>query len=176
MLDWYDRHHILDFDSSVAMRYHSRRRSFLEFLSRLDPALTLILGGATFGTLVSGYPVIATYAAFATTAASAINLTFDTAARARKHDALFRSWADLRSDLALVPQEDDAMLRQLEVKRARLDGECPGQITVLSIICENEEKVQRETGPTCRVRWWQHLFSNWFTLPPWRFKPEKVVG
>ena len=173
MADWFDRRHILDFDSSVAMRYHARRRAFLEFLARLDPALSLVLGAATFGTLITGFPKIAACAAFATTASSATNLAFGTADRARRHDTLFRQWAEFRAELASIESENERELQYLEVKRAKLDGECPGQLTALSVICENEEKAQRGDEGRCEVRWYQALFANWGTLPPWQFNLEK---
>ena len=131
------------------MRYHGRRKAFLGFLTRLDPALTVVLGGAAFTTIVAGNPEYRTWAAGAALFAaviSALNLAFGLGDRTRLHEDLFRSWGMLRADLAELPDGDEGKLRRLEAKRAQIDAESPWQLLALSVLCENEEKRMRREG------------------------------
>lgn len=171
--DWTERLHDLDYDSAVALRYHGRRKAFLDGLSRLDPTLSVILGGTAFATVVAGYSKVAAGAALAVAGVSAINLAFGLTDRARLHEALFRRWGELRAKLVMLSEEDDAALRSLEVERAQIDAESPWQLRALSVLCENEEKEVRRTGPIYRVGWIQRSLANWFTLPGWQ--PNKDV-
>lgn len=167
MSDWSERHHNLEYDSAVAMRYHGRRQAFLDFLSRLDPALSVILGGAAFATVVAGLPHLAAAAGLAVALTSALNLAFGLSDRARLHESLFRRWGLIRAELAQIMEEDDAALRALEIKRAQLDAESPWQLLALSVMCENEEKLVRRHGSIHRVGWLQRTVANLFTLPGW---------
>jgi hypothetical protein len=167
MEGWNERRHILDYDSAVALRYHGRRKEFLNALSRLDPALSVIFGAAAFGTLMKGLPNIAAACAVVVAATSAINLAFGLSDRARLHEDLFRRWGDVRGDLAELVADDDIGLRLLEVKRAKIDAESPWQLAALSALCENEEKEVRRTGPLVRIGRVQRILANWLTLPGW---------
>lgn len=176
MSSWHNRWCDLDYDSAVAMRYHGRRQGFMEFLARLDPALTILLGGTAFATIVTDYKGIAAGAALAAAGVSAINLAFGLADRARLHEGLYRRWGQLRADLALIEQDDDAALRALEVKRAAIDAESPWQLEALSVMCENEEKKFRRSGPLYKVGWCQRALANLFTLPGWHPEEETAGG
>lgn len=165
MPDWDEREHILDYDSSVAMRYHGRRKMFLDNLARLDPALSIIFGGAAFGTIITGHAHLAAAASLLVAATSGVNLAFGLSDRARLHEDLFRRWGKLRAGLAALPHGDDVALRLLEVERAVIDAESPWQLEALSVICENEEKEVRREYPRFKVGWLQRVLSNWLTLP-----------
>jgi len=167
MADWNERRHVLDYDSAVAMRYHGRRKAFLDALARLDPAMSLIFGAAAFGTVTTGHPTVAAGCALLVAATSAINLAFGLSDRARLHEDLFRRWGSLRGDLARLSGEDDTSLQLLEVRRAAIDAESPWQLVALSALCENEEKEVRQTGPLVRVGGLQRAVANWLTLPGW---------
>lgn len=168
MPDVKERYHNLDYDSGVAMRYHGRRKAFLDFLARLDPALSVVLGGTAFATVISGHPKAAAAAGLAVALISALDLAFGLSDRARLHEALFRRWGTIRAELAVINEEDEAALRKLEVERARVDAESPWQLLALSVLCENEEKEMRRTGPLYRVGWLQRALANLLTLPGWR--------
>ena len=167
MSDWIERRHILEYDSAVAMRYHGRRRGFLDASARLGPAVSIVLGGAAFATVLSGHPTLAALAALAVASVNAVNLSFGVADRARQHDALFRQWGALRAELAGLADDDDTKLRELEAKRAVIDADSPWQLLALSVICENEEKKVRRNGILFRVGWLQRVLANYFTLPWW---------
>jgi hypothetical protein len=175
MPDWTERLHHLDYDSAVAMRYHGRRKAFLDGLSRLDPALSVVLGGAAFATVVAGYPTVAAVSGLLVAFTSALNLAFGLTDRARLHENLFRQWGEVRADLALLADDDDASLRGLEVKRAKIDAGSPWQLLALSVICENEEKQVRRDSPLFRVGRMQWLFANWLTFPGWRPVQESAT-
>lgn len=173
MSDWTERHHVLDYDSAVALRYHGRRKAFLDALSRLGPALSVILGGTAFATVVTGAPLaVPAGASLLVAVTGGINLAFGVGDRSRQQEALFRRWGELRAELAAVLPGDDAALRLLEVKRAQLDAESPWQLVALSVICENEEKALRRSGTLYRVGWLQRALADWFTLPGWRPVPD----
>lgn len=174
MPTWHERWCDLDYDSAVAMRYHGRRQGFMDFLARLDPALTILLGGTAFATVMVDLKPVAAVASLAAAGASAINLAFGLSDRARLHEGLFRRWGQLRAELALIEQDDEAALRSLEVKRAAIDAESPWQLEALSVMCENEEKKVRRSGPIYKVGWLQRTFANLFTLPGWH--PTEETG
>lgn len=171
-METHQRYHILEYDSAVAMRYHARRRSFCEFMSKGGTALSLIFGTTAFGGFVAGYSDLAKVAAAAVALVSALNLAFGTADAGRKHGELFRKWADLRAQLAGVRPDDATTVAALEVERAKIDGESPGQLEALSVLCENEEKEVRRAGGLYRVGPVQRSLANILTFPWWRPKPE----
>jgi hypothetical protein len=167
-----ERRSYLEWLCSVAMRYHGKRRSFLESFSRLEPLTTFVNGGATFGALTNGWPEFGKYAALATATLGAVNLTCNCGERARLHGDLFRRWSTLRGKLAELLPDDDIGFRRLEVERAGIDGDTPGQLEALSVVCENEERQARRSSQLSRVYWYQRILAQWFTLPPWNFLEE----
>jgi hypothetical protein len=176
-IDWSSlssRKYMLDYDSSVAMRYHAARRSFLEGLDRLDPALTVIFGSTAFAAIVTAHPVIAASAAALATTVSALNLAFGVGERARLHDTLFRRWADLKAELISLKKDDEPGLQQIEIKRARIDGDSPGQLLALTVLCDDDERRVRGAGGLSHVRGYQRFLANWITLPPWHFEETET--
>jgi hypothetical protein len=167
MADWTERRHILDDDSAVAMRYHGRRKAFLDALARLDPAMSLIFGAAAFGTVTTGHPTVAAVFALLVAGTSAFNLAFGLSDRARLNEDLFRRWGSLRGEIAMLAKTDHEALQLLEVRRAAIDAVSPWQLVALSALCENEEKEVRQTGPRVRVGALQRAVANWLTLPGW---------
>jgi hypothetical protein len=168
MADWNERRHILDYDSAVALRYHGRRKSFLDMCARIGPALSVIFGSGAFATIIVHDVFWAAVCALVVTIASALNLAFGIAERARLHESLFRRWGEIRVGLAALTENDDAELRKLEISRETLDAESPWQLLALSVLCENEEKDFRREGPLYKVEWLQRALANWLTLPGWK--------
>ena len=171
-METYQRYHILEYDSAVAMRYHARRRSFCEFASKGGTALSLIFGTTAFSAALGGYPGVVQIASAIVALSSALNLAFGTADAGRRHGELFRKWVDLRAELVKVRPDDEAAVMTLEVERAKVDGESPSQLEALSVLCENEEKEVRRSGGLYRVGLLQRSFANLLTFPGWRPKPE----
>jgi hypothetical protein len=171
-VETHKQHHILEYDSAVAMRYHARRRSFCEFVSKSGTALSLILGTAAFGGSVAGYPELAKVAAASVAIVNMLNLAYGTAEAGRKHGDLFRKWAEFRAKLVTVKPDDEAGVMALAVERAIIDGESPGQLEALSILCENEEKEVRGSGGLYLVGPVQKSLANLLTFPWWHPKPE----
>ncbi len=167
MADWNERRHNLDYDSAVAIRYHGHRKAFLDGLSRLSPAMSVIFGSAAFATATLGMKGLAAGAGLTVAAFGAVNLAFGWGERARLHERLFKEWALLNGKVAVLDSEDEVALRALEAERARIDGDSPNQLLALSVLCENEEKDVRRAGGIIRVGWWQRTLANWFTLPGW---------
>ena len=171
-MEAYKRYYTLDFDSAVTMRYHARRRSFCEFVSKGGTALSLIFGTAAFSAVLSDHSGIVKVATAIVAISSGLNLAFGTADAVRKHGDLFRKWADFRAALVKVRPDDEAEVMALEVERAKIDGESPSQLEALSVLCENEEKEVRRSGGLYRVGHIQRSFANLLTFPGWHPKPE----
>lgn len=163
---------MLDYDSAVAMRYQGYRRAFCENASKLGTGLSLILGTAGFAALAAQQPGPAVVATGLVAAVNALILAFGTADAGRRQGEIFRRWGDLRADLADAAPDDERALRQLEVKRAKIDAESPTQLEALSILCENEEKELRSEGPMYDVPRLNRIFASFFDLPGWH--PRKV--
>jgi hypothetical protein len=167
--------HKIDWVSSCALRYHNRRRTFLDKLARLDPAITLISGGTTFGALAAKEPDLAQVFAATTAILSALSLSFGFSDRAQEHRDLYRRWAALRADLAKVKPSDEDGLRRLDAELEMIGGDTPGQMEVLSVVVENEERASRGSVGHCRVFWYQRFFAPLISLPPFNF-PEQCAA
>ena len=168
MNNYTKRFAILDYDSCVAMRYHGCRRSFFDGLSRLNPALSIIFGGAAFATVVSDLKALAVASSLIVAVASALDLAFSISDRARMHEGLCRRWSALRAKLAVVSGDDDSGLRALEVMREEIGADTPPQLLALSVVCENREKYARDAGGIVKVPRYQLICANWLDLPWWQ--------
>ena len=133
MADWNERRHNLEYDSAVAIRYHGHRKAFLDGLSRLSPAMSVIFGSAAFATATLGLKEYAAGAGLTVAAFSAANLAFGWGERARLHERLFKDWALLNGMVAALDGGDELGLRVLEADRAKIDGDSPNQLLALSV-------------------------------------------
>ena len=176
MPQWIERLDNVDYDSAVGMRYHGRRKAFLDVLSRLDPALSLLLGGVAFTTVVTGYSNPAAAAALTIAILSALNLAFGLGDRARLHERLQREYGVLRAELVSVDFGDEAALRRIKVMHTKIDADSPEQLNALSVLCENEEKAVRRSGTLYRVGPAQRMLANWFTLPWWEPVEDRALS
>lgn len=162
----------LDYDASVAMRYHAHRRAFLDATARLVPVVSLVLGSSAFAVAVAGMPNGAALVKWLTLALvlfSAINLAFGVAERARLHDSLFRRWAEIREKLAALDPNDSAALQAIQVARAKIDGETPLQLYALTVMCQNEENEVRRANEHYNVPPLQRFLAQFFTVPFFTF-------
>lgn len=169
--EFHSKREYLEWLASVAMRYHNRRRAFLEKVARVDPLITVITGGATYTALVGGASALGATIALVSAFVGALSLTCNFGESARKHGDLYRRWALLRGNLRKLNEHDQASLIDLELERANIEADTPSQLEALSVICENEEREFRR-NPSHRVFWHQRIFAQVFTLPPWSF-PER---
>jgi len=169
LADAADRVWALDYRAAVAMRYHARRRAFLESFSRLEPVLTLLLGSAAFAAAVSSLGALVPWLTLGTALVSALVLAFGTGERARLHERLFREWATFRATLARVDPADEAALRELEARRLELGADTPPQLHALTVLCQNEENEFRRSGERYEVSAFQRAVANLLTLPFARF-------
>jgi len=166
-----DRLWALDYRASVAMRYHSRRRAFLDGFARAEPVLTLVLGSSAFAAATSGYTQLVMTLTLLTAMTSAVLLAYGVGERARLHERLFKAWAAFRADLARVAPEDADGLRTMEARRLEIGAETPHQLLALTILCQNEENAYRRSPEQYRVSPLQATLANVLTLPFQRFEP-----
>lgn len=163
----------LEYQASVAMRYHARRRAFLRNLSRLEPIMTLIVGSSAFITAAgafSGDSDWLVYLTLGVVVLTVISIVFDFSGRSYEHDALFRRWAQFRASLTTLDVHDDRRLTEMEAAKLSIDAETPHTIQALAVICQNEENEFRRAPARYHVSALQKIFSNIFTFPFARFE------
>ncbi|MFZ4410653.1 MAG: hypothetical protein ACOYOH_25135 [Paracraurococcus sp.] len=165
-----DRTWALDYRAAVAMRYHSRRRSFLDGLARAEPVATLLLGSSAFAAATTGLTWLVMALTLLVALLSAVLLAYGVAERAKLHERLFKAWAGFRADLARLAPDDDAALRAMEARRLEIGAETPHQLLALTILCQNEENEFRRAGEQWQVGRVQAALANILTLPFQRFE------
>jgi hypothetical protein len=169
--DGADRIWALDYRAAVAMRYHSRRRAFLDGLARAEPVMTLLLGSSAFAAATSGLNSAVMALTFLTALLSAVLLAYGVADRARVHERLFKEWAAFRGKLARVAPGDEGALRDMEARRLEIGAETPHQLKALTILCMNEENDFRRAPERYRIGRAQMMLAQIVTLPFERFEP-----
>jgi hypothetical protein len=157
------------------MRYHARRRAFCEQLDRFGTACSFIFGTAGFGAVALKWPVAAGIATGLVAVLGALVLAFGVADAWRQHANLFRRWGEVRAGLAALPPDDEAGLRQLEVKKAEIDLESPPQLSALSVLVENEEKETREDTSLYHVPLVPRIMADFMDVPGWKPKPVREL-
>lgn len=164
-----DRIWALDYRAAVAMRYHSRRRAFLDGVARAEPVMTLLLGSSAFAAATGEWTTAVMALTLLTALLSAVLLAYGVADRARIHERLFKEWAAFRADLARVAPGDEAALRGMEARRLEIGAETPHQLKALTILCMNEENDFRRAPERYRVGRAQTMLAQIVTLPFQRF-------
>jgi len=167
---WEDRHWALDYRAAVAMRYHSRRQSFLEGLARAEPVATLLLGSSAFAAATKEITWLVMALTLLTAMLSALLLAYGVAERARLHERLFKAWAAFRADLAHIAPGDESALRVMEARRLEIGAETPHQLQALTILCQNEENEFRRASERWRIGPVQTALAQFLTLPFQRFE------
>ncbi len=162
-----DRVWKLDYLAAVAMRYHSRRGSFLHRVARIEPVCTILLGSSAFAAATSGLTWAVMALTLTTALLSAILLAYGVADRARLHERQFQQWAQFRADVANADPADAAAIRGLEARQMQISAESPDQLEALTIICMDKENEFRRADERYDVGPWQRAFAQWFTFP-WR--------
>lgn len=144
-----------------SIRYHNRRRAFLDCLDQFGKMLSVMLGSAViYGVLDKDYHVVALTASALVTSVSAINLVAGTAQRARAHFDFARQFTALEQRM-LVPESAETLAAITTVRLDIEANELP-VLQVLDSLCHNEllraEGYPREDFVI--ICWWQHLFAQ----------------
>lgn len=154
----------LDWISEYAQLYHSKRRDFLDKAAKLDPILSLVFGSAAFGTAVADFLWASASAALVITIYSAASLSFGFGRCAEKHQEILRKWGAFRKKLLAVEAPDHAALLILEAESETIHEESPGQLLLLSAICEDEVRLARGQNAVLSVSPATRQLANFFSL------------
>lgn len=167
-LDLSEDHHKLLFGVRRSIRYHSRRRSFFDHLSKTAAVLSAISGSATIIAILSPHPKVAMSFAGAVAVISAINLVVSPAQAARSHHDFLKSFIGLEKDLVATSPEAMTQHQYNYLNSARLDIEAqePPVLQVLDTICHNEliRALGYDKTELVKVSCWQRWASNFFDL------------
>lgn len=164
----------LKFGANVSLRYHAARRAFFDGLHRFVMAAAAIGGSAAFVAVVGGQTGVAKLATFVLATAAALDVAFGFSEKARHHDYLYRRWADLVVEMIRHGPPIPEVLRGWLAERTLIEKEEPTPLDALNVVCHNiEAEVQRYGDESIyHVRWYQHLFRHFTTLPPNQFSAQ----
>lgn len=144
-----------------AIRYHNRRRAFLDRLDQFGNVLSVMLGSAAiYGVLDQNHHTIALVASGLVTVLSAINLVAGTAQRARAHFDFVRQFTELEQ--RMLTSGSAGTLAEITAARLDIEANEPPVLRVLDSMCHNELPRADGYPPTefVKIRWWQRLFSQ----------------
>lgn len=161
---WYQ----LGFGVARSLRYHAKRRAFFERCDHLTRAITAIAGFGTVGSVLNGFHVAAIVAGSIVGVMTALDLVFDYSRRASVYDGLYRRFADLGVRVAGAVHSD-ANYRTFDVERLLIEKEEPTKLSVLDVLCANEELKARDFGYSHKVTLLQRSFCEILDLPPLTF-------
>ena len=149
--------------------YHRQRQRFLERLHNFSALLTAVAGSTTAVTVISSkWPRLAPVAAALTALLSALDLVFNAARVAWRHDALARAFIALEQELERAgPVPSAEALRDLQIRRLAIEADEPPIYRALDAMCHDEllTALGREAEHRTNVSWWQRRLSNWFLRP-----------
>jgi len=162
-------HHAILFGVRRSIRYHSRRRSYYDHISKSAAVLSAIGGSATIIALLSTLPqqVAITFAA-SVACLSAVNLVVSPAQAARAHHDFVKAFIALEKDLVAIDPARMTLEQYNAHNSARLDIEAqePPVLSVLNTICHNE--LVRAMGygkdQLVKISCWQRWSSNFLDL------------
>lgn len=135
----------------------------------------MICGGSAFISITQGYPRIGAAAALAVALVNAVNLSVGSTEKAHKHEDLYRRWTRLVGRLREVDEGDTKALIALSRERTEISMDSPSQKEVLCVVCENEVREYMRSDEWHYVRWYQRVFAQVISLPPYDF-PLKRKG
>ena len=154
-----------------SVRYHLRRVRFFDAWNRRIAVATLFSGTAVAATLIASAPVWIGIAFGGTVAAlQAIDLLAGTAAKARLHSDLARSFIGLERELTLA--DTNAPVAPFIARRLDIEADEPPVLRWLDLLCHNEMS-RSEFGAKAslyEVSFIQRLFANWADLSEVRLK------
>lgn len=161
---WYQ----LAFGIARSLRYHAKRRAFFERCDHLTRAVTAIAGFGTVGSVLNGFHVAAILTGTIVGILTALDLVFDYSRRSSIYDSLYRRFADLGVKVAGA-DHTDANYRLFDVERLVIEKEEPTKLSVLDVLCSNEELKARGFDHFHKVTLLQRFFCEIIDLPPLKF-------
>jgi hypothetical protein len=162
----------LGFGVNRSLRYHAKRRAFLDTLHRLSMLLATIGGSGTFvaalGKAGLADIMLQVFAAIVALAV-AFDRVFNLSEAARTHDNLYRRFSDLATKMDAAEHVTVTLLHAWKSERRRIEKDEPAALSVLNIMCHNQEVIAGGYDPVelYRLHWWQTLFAQVISLPPY---------
>lgn len=158
-----NRKHNLLWGIRRSIRYHDRRKSFFEWCHTMTTLLAILLGSATFFSLMREFVELQMASAALVTVTAALDLVLGFSRKAWLHDDLKRRFLAL--EIRTLREEDTA---SLEEERLRIEADEPAIMEALDILCHNDllksGGYEKSDGNYLQLPWWQSLtanFINW---------------
>ena len=105
-------------------------------------------------------------------ATTLLDALIDYQTNARRHDALYRAYSDLKAEMTRTETITAQQVRIWKAQRIEIEKDEPTQLSVLNIMCHNEQAEADGYGPELRykVSAYQAAFSQLLSLPPRHFQ------
>jgi hypothetical protein len=160
----------IDFSVHVSMRYHARRRVWLDRCHRAMMLVITVCASSGVAAVFGGLLTEAAYLATAVAAAGALELAFSFPERARVEDALYRRFTALAVEIASATSSDAERVHWWDAQRLLIRADADDRLEALRRICHNLEAEARgfDRDTFYSVWPWQHLMAELVSLPPLR--------
>lgn len=163
----------LDFNVGKSQRYYSKRREFFERLVFVTEFGTAVSGTFAFVALLNSFPTIAIWLTGIVSFLGIANMIAHFGDRAKSSDGLYREYAKLAVDISKAGRNDEAALKSITIRRAKIVVIEKRSLAVIEAEAYNEEIVSRGRGLRYQlhIRWYQKPLGHFVTLWPDRFDP-----
>ncbi|HEY2069982.1 MAG TPA: hypothetical protein VGG48_10545 [Rhizomicrobium sp.] len=161
----------LDFSIARSLRYDAKRRAFFERCNHLTRAVTAITGAGTVASVINGFHWASIVMGATVGIATALDLVVDFSSRAMSYDTLYKRFADLGIKVASSERTLENYRRFL-VEKLVIEKEEPTVLSVLNVICANEELKSRAYPYQHRVDKFQKLICQFLDVGQQQF--EKI--
>ncbi|HEY2975896.1 MAG TPA: hypothetical protein VGJ48_25505, partial [Pyrinomonadaceae bacterium] len=146
-----------------SIRYHDKRRGFLEGFQKTKSLVAIVVGSAAMVTLMNSIANrVLMIAALAVGILSAIDLVFGVNAKAREHSDLRRRFIDLEKEIIGIAAPTASLIREMEQKRRTIEADEPSILRALDAICHNEQLIADgyAEGDLLEIKGHQRLFAH----------------
>lgn len=145
--------------SLAQLRYYKKREWFFDKVDKITRAITVVLGAALFGPLVSYFKVVGAVVAFA----GLLSIIFDYGGQKRFYQQLAEQTAQLVADIYTNMEPNKKDTGQWQARLAKLDGQAPPPLVTLMTLCEIEQyKADGREAPKVDIGRWKKLFRHFF--------------
>lgn len=155
----HDEYQGLLFDVRRSVRYHVRRRRFLQFMQDFGTFLSVLFGSAAAASIFAGLsPWAALIPAVAVTFTSSLSLVWGFGRKASLHSDLARRFIDLERELeAGRSNPTDELVERATSTRLLIEADEPPVLRLLDVLCHNELARAMDYG-----------LEEYYKIPSWR--------
>jgi hypothetical protein len=155
--------HGLLFGVRRSIRYHNRRRSFFDRVSKFSTFFSALFGTATVASALAqaGNSWVIGFAV-AVAIFSVMDLVVGTAQAARLHYDLARKFIDLEKTIISTKEPTYEDMANFKAQRLEIEADEPPALKVLDSICHNEllRAMGYGSNEFAKIIWYQRLFSQ----------------